>query len=222
MAGAAFVVWLGAALIVLADGRRGLALGLAFVTVSLAILTWPAGMAVGSVAIGVGGLIAAVQCWRSGPAEWGIMPAGSTPRLILCVASGMLGFWLAASVTTGPDASRRFAVLVVTGLMGARVLISRDVPVVLTGIAALALAVATASGIRYSYRNGPAAADIGGLASTYRRTRHPFPLALRVRHQTRILSDDVSIASPMAKRINPFTATRNLMNGSQVAKGRGR
>ena len=162
MAGAAFVAWLGAALIVLADGRRGLALGLAFVTVSLAILTWPAGMAVGSVAIGVGGLIAAVQCWRSGPAEWGIMPAGSTPRLILCVASGMLGFWLAASVTTGPDASRRFAVLVVTGLMGARVLISRDVPVVLTGIAALALAVATASGLAEESR-GPIPAIVGGL-----------------------------------------------------------
>jgi len=147
---------------VLADGRRGLALGLALVTVSLAILTWPAGMAVGSVAIGVGGLIAAVQCWRSGPAEWGIMPAGSTPRLILCVASGMFGFWLAASVTTGPDASRRFAVLLVTGLMGARVLISRDVPVVLTGIAALALAVATASGLAEE-SPGPIPAIVGGL-----------------------------------------------------------
>jgi hypothetical protein len=162
VAGAAFVAWLGAAIVVLADGRRGLAFGLALVTVSLAILTWPAGTAVGSVAIGVGGLIAVVQCWRSGPAEWGMMPAGSTPRLILCVASGLLGFWLAASVTTGPDASRRFAVLVVTGLMGARVLISRDVPVVLTGIAALALALATASGLEVE-SPGPIPAIVGGL-----------------------------------------------------------
>ncbi|HEV2967247.1 MAG TPA: hypothetical protein VG009_04015 [Candidatus Dormibacteraeota bacterium] len=162
MAGAAFVAWLGAAIVVLADGRRGLAVGLALVTVSLAILAWPAGTAVGSVAVGVGGLIAAVQCWRSGPAEWGMMPAGSTPRLILCVASGLLGFWLAASVTTGPDASRRFAVLVVTALMGARVLISRDVPVVLTGIAALALALATASGLEVE-SPGPIPAIVGGL-----------------------------------------------------------
>lgn len=162
MAGAAFVAWLGAAIVVLADGRRGLALGLGLLTISLAVLTWPAGMAVGSVAIGVGGLIAAVQCWRSGPAEWGIMPAGSTPRLILCIASGLLGFWLAASVTTGPDASRRFAVLVVTGLMGARVLISRDVPVVLAGIAALALALATASGLA-AESPGPIPAIVGGL-----------------------------------------------------------
>jgi len=162
VAGAAFVAWLGAAIVVLADGRRGLALGLALLTITLAVLTWPAGMAVGSVAIGVGGLIAAVQCWRSGPAEWGIMPAGSTPRLILCIASGLLGFWLAASVTTGPDASRRFAVLLVTGLMGARVLISRDVTVVLAGIAGLALALATASGLAAG-SPGPIPAIVGGL-----------------------------------------------------------
>jgi hypothetical protein len=162
VAGAAFVAWLGAAIIVLADGRRGLALGLALVSVSLAILTWPAGMAVGAVAIGVGGLIAAAQCLRSGPAEWQLMPAGSTPRLILCIASGLVGFWLAASVTTGPDASRRFAVLVVTGLMGARVLVSRDVPVVLMGIAALALALALASGLSPE-SPGPIPAIVGGL-----------------------------------------------------------
>jgi hypothetical protein len=162
VAGAAFVAWLGAAIVVLADGRRGLALGLALVTISLAILTWPSGMAVGSVAIGVGGMIAAVQCWRSGPAEWGIMPAGSTPRLILCIASGLLGFWLAASVTIGPDASRRFAVLVVTGLMGARVLMSRDVPVVLAGITALALALATAAGLATG-SPGPIPAIVAGL-----------------------------------------------------------
>ena len=162
MAGAAFVAWLGAAIVVLADGRRGLALGLALLTITLAVLTWPAGMAVGSVAIGVGGLIAAVQCWRSGPAEWGIMPAGSTPRLILCIGSGLLAFWLAASVTTGPDASLRFAVLVVPGLMGARILMSRDVPVVLAGIAGLALALAAGAGIATG-SPGPVPAIVGGL-----------------------------------------------------------
>ncbi len=162
MAGAAFVAWLGAALIVLADGRQGLALGLALLTISLAVLTWPVGMAGGSVAIGVGGVVAAAQCWRSGPAVWGIMPAGSTPRLILCIASGLLTFWLAASVTTGPDASRRFAVLVVVGLMGARILMSRDVPVVMAGIAGLGLALAAASGLAAD-SPGPVPAIAGGL-----------------------------------------------------------
>jgi hypothetical protein len=162
VAGAAFIAWLGASVLVLADGRRGLALGLALVAVSLAVLTWPAGMVVGSVAIGVGGLIAAVQCWRSGPAGWGIMPAGSTPRLILCIASGLLAFWLAASVTTGPAGSLRFTFIVVPGLMGARILMSREVPVVLAGIAAMALALAAASGLA-AESPGPIPALVGGL-----------------------------------------------------------
>ena len=146
----------------LSDGRRGLALGLALITIGLAVLTWPAGMVVGSVAITVGGLIAAGQCWRSGPAGWGIMPAGSTPRLILCIASGLLTFWLAASVTSGPGGSLRFAGLVVPGLMGARVLMSRHVHVALAGIAALALALAVASGLA-SESPGPIPAIVGGL-----------------------------------------------------------
>jgi hypothetical protein len=162
VAGAAFVAWLGASLIVLADARRGLALGLGLLSLSLAVLSWPAGMVAGSGAIVVGGLIAAVQCWRSGPAGWGIMPAGSTPRLILCVASGLLAFWLAASLTTGPDASLRFAALVVPGLMGARILMSRDVTVALAGIAAMAMALGTASGLA-AESPGPIPAMVAGL-----------------------------------------------------------
>ncbi|HKB34777.1 MAG TPA: hypothetical protein VKF16_13020 [Candidatus Dormibacteraeota bacterium] len=162
MAGAAFVAWVAASLIVLADARRGLALGLGLLSISLAVLTWPAGMVIGSGAIVVGGLIAAVQCWRSGPAGWGIMPAGSTPRLILCVASALLAFWLAASVTTGPDASLRFAALVVPALMGARILMSRDVTVALAGIAAMAMALGTASGLD-AESAGPIPAIVAGL-----------------------------------------------------------
>jgi hypothetical protein len=164
VAGAAVVAWLGAALVVLSDGGRGLALGLALLTIGLAVLAWPAGMAVGSAAIVVGGLVAAVQCWRSAPATWGIMPAGSTPRLILCIASGLLAWWLAASVTTGAGASLRFAVLVVLGLMGARILISREVPVVLAAVASMALALALAPGLA-AESSGPVPAIVGGLTA---------------------------------------------------------
>jgi uncharacterized membrane protein (UPF0136 family) len=90
------------------------------------------------------------------------MPAGSTPRLILCIASGLLAFWLAASVTTGPAGSLRFTFIVVPGLMGARILMSRDVPVVLTAIAAMALALAAASGLA-AESSGPIPAIVGGL-----------------------------------------------------------
>ena len=75
------------------------------------------------------------------------MPAGSTPRLVLCIGSGLLGLWVAAAVTIGPGAGIRFAVLVVLGLMGARVLSSRELHVVLAGIAGLVLALAAAPGL---------------------------------------------------------------------------
>jgi hypothetical protein len=159
---AAFLAWLGAALVVLSDGRRGLALGLALLTAGLAVLAWPAALGFGVVAIAAGGLIAAAECWRSGPATWEIMPAGSTARLILCIASGLFALWVASSVTFGPGAPLRFAVLVVLGLMGARMLMSRDGPVVLTGIASLSLVVAVAPGLA-AISSGPIPAIVGGL-----------------------------------------------------------
>ena len=164
MAVAAFVAWLGAALVVLADGRRGLALGLASVTLGFAVLVWPSGGALGVSAVVAGGAIASWQCWRSGAATWGIMPAGSTPRLVLCVASGLLALWVAASVTTGPGTPLRFAVLVVLGLMGARVLASREIAVVLTSIACFALALAAAPDLA-AISPGPVPDIIGGLVA---------------------------------------------------------
>jgi hypothetical protein len=143
----ALLAWLGASLVVLADGRRGLALGLAALTVGLALLAWPAGTLFGAGAVAAGGMVAAGRFWRSGPATWAIMPAGSTPRLVLCVASGVLALWVAASVTSGPGAPLRFTVLLVLGLMGARILMSRDLSVLLTSIAAFALALAVGSGL---------------------------------------------------------------------------
>lgn len=161
---AALIAWLGASLVVLADGRRGLALGLAVLTISLAVLVWPTGMAAGAVAVAAGGLIASWLCWRSRPATWGIMPEGSTPRLVLCIASGLLSLWVAASVTTGTGAPLRFAVLVVLGLMGSRILASREIAVVTAGIACFALTLAAAAGLAAT-SPGPVPDIIGGLVA---------------------------------------------------------
>ena len=145
--GLAFLAWLGAALIVLSDGRRGLAAGLGVLALGLALLAIGDGQALGGVAVGAGGAIAAFQRWRIGSPRWGIMPAGSTPRLVLCVASGLLALWIAASITTGAGPQLRFAVLVVIGMLGVRVLDTRDGYVVTTAVAGLALAVAGAGGL---------------------------------------------------------------------------
>ncbi len=164
MAAAAFVAWLGAALVVLADGRRGLAVGLALLTVGFTVLVSASGGPLGMSAVAAGGAIASWQCWRSGAATWAIMPAGSTSRLVLCVAAGLLALWVAASVTTGPGAPLRFAVLVVLGLMVARVLASREVAVVLTSIACFALALAAAPALAAT-SPGPVPDIIGGLVA---------------------------------------------------------
>jgi hypothetical protein len=158
---AALLAWLGAALVVLADGRRGLALGLGLLTIGFGVLAVASGEPIGAVAVVAGGMIGSARSWRSGTA-WGLMPPGSTPRLLLCVASALIALWIAASVTTGPGTQLRFAVLVVLGLMGARVLASRVNAVVLSSIAGFALALAAAPSLGAT-SPGPGPDVIGGL-----------------------------------------------------------
>jgi hypothetical protein len=159
---AALLAWLGAALVVLADARRGLALGLALVTVGFAVLAWGTGQPVGAIAITAGGLTGAFRCWTASPAAWGLMPAGSTPRLVLCIAAGLLALWISASVTTRPGAPLLFAVLAVLGLMAARVLAGRDAVVDRTAIACFALALASSPALA-STPPGPGPYVIGAL-----------------------------------------------------------
>ena len=142
---AAFLAWLGVSIIVLADGRRGLALGLAVAAVALAAIAWQDGDQVAGLIVLGGGAAATVLRYRAGPRGWVVMPPGSTPRLILCVAGGLVALWFAASVTIGPDSATRFAVLSVIGLSGARLLSSREPSSAVTAVATLAFAVAVAT-----------------------------------------------------------------------------
>jgi hypothetical protein len=142
---AAFVAWLGAAIIVLADGRRGLAAGIGLVAIGFTAIAWSEGVWVGGACLLVGGAVAVIALLQTGPQDWGLMPAGSTPRLILAVAGGILSLWVAASVTTGPGASLRFACLAVLGLMAGRLLQSKAAVPALAGAAGLAIALAGAS-----------------------------------------------------------------------------
>src|ERR1019366_3742359 len=71
---AAFVAWLGPAMIVLSDGRRGLALGLALTTVAFVALAWAGGDHLAAAAILFGGAVAAIRRSRIGPDVWGLMP----------------------------------------------------------------------------------------------------------------------------------------------------
>ena len=144
---AGFAAWAGAAVIVLADGRRGLAAGLGLVAVGFATLAWTAGLWLEGAILLAGGAAAVFELVRTGPKEWGLMPAGSTPRLILAVVGGILSLWVAASVTTGPGAALRFASVAVLGLMAGRLLQSQSAVAVVSAAVGLALALAGASGL---------------------------------------------------------------------------
>ncbi|HEX7198730.1 MAG TPA: hypothetical protein VF213_04615 [Dongiaceae bacterium] len=146
-AAAGLAAWAGAAVIVLADGRRGLATGVGLVAVGFAALAWTAGLWLEGAILLVGGAVSVFELVRTGPKEWGLMPPGSTPRLILAVVAGILSLWVAASVATGPGAPLRFASLAVLGLMAGRLLQSQTATALLTAAAALALALAGASGL---------------------------------------------------------------------------
>jgi hypothetical protein len=161
---AAFIAWLGAAIIVLADGRRGLAVGLALITVALTALAWAGGETLGAAALFAGGAVASVRALRSGPGGWGLMPPGSTPRLVLSVAVGLVALWFAASVTFGAGAPLRFAGLAVLGLMGARALLSSDPAIVLAAVAGVALALADWSAMAAT-SPGPSPYIVGALVA---------------------------------------------------------
>ena len=144
-AAAAFAAWLGAGVIVLADGRKGLAVGIGLVAAGFAALAWAEGRWLGGAFLLAGGAVFVIELFRTGPQDWGLMPAGSTPRLILAVVGGILSLWVAASVTTGPGAPLRFATLAVPVMMAGRLLQGKSATIVLVAAAGLALALAGAS-----------------------------------------------------------------------------
>ncbi len=142
---AALLSWLGASLVVVSDGRRGLATGVALATTGLALLTFDTAGVVAAVAIALGGVVASVRRFASGPDAWGILPPGSTPRLVLCLAAAILAFWFAAGASSEPGAPIRFTAMLVIGLTGARVLGSPEPPVLLTAAGLLALGIGAAA-----------------------------------------------------------------------------
>jgi hypothetical protein len=136
---AAFTAWLGGALVVLADGRRGLAAGLALLAVAAAGVTWAAGDEGGAVVLLAGGVVGSVLRFTIGAEGWGLMEPGSTPRLLFAVIVGLVALWLAVAVTSGDDAGFRFAVLAALLLLGGRFFQEASQTALLTAIAGVVL-----------------------------------------------------------------------------------
>ncbi len=136
----ALASWLGGAIVLLSDGRRGLALGLAVLGAGLAALAFAAGDQTAAIALLVGGTGAASLRLRAGREGWGLMPAGSTPRLILSVVAALLSLWIAVAVAAGPGGGLRFAVLASVVLLVGRLLQGADPAASTTAASGIALA----------------------------------------------------------------------------------
>jgi len=157
-AAAAIAAWVGGSLILLSDGRRGLALGLAVLGGGLAGLALDAGHAFAAVALAAGGAGAGALRLREGADGWGIMPPGSTPRLILATVSALIALYLAAVITEGPGAGFRFAVPAVIAVLALRLLLGADRAA--AGAAASGIALALGVGSLLSTGGAPEATCI--------------------------------------------------------------
>lgn len=146
-AAAGFAAWLGASLVLLSDGRRGLALGVAVGSAGLAALAFGGGGPVAAAVILAAGAVVTLHRLLVGRPGWAVMPAGSTPRLVACVAGGLFALWVAAVVMSGDGAALRFGVMTAIALSGARLLWSDDASVVLTAAGLLAMAIAVAAAV---------------------------------------------------------------------------
>ena len=122
LAGAA-VAWLGITLLLVSDGRRGLALGLVVATGGLVLATAAAGQPLTGVgALAVGGVIAAALRLRDGRPGWGVLPPGSTPRLTAAIVVLIAAAIVAGSGIGSPAGAVRLGALVVATLAAGRIL----------------------------------------------------------------------------------------------------
>jgi hypothetical protein len=138
--GGAVLAWLAMSVLTLSEARGGLALGLAGAGLGLGVTLIAPGEWSGTAAA-AGGLAAGLLRVRDGTSGWGILPAGSTPRVILCAVAGAACAWIGASLLTGPMAPARTAVLAAIVLASARLLTTSRRQAALASASALALAI---------------------------------------------------------------------------------
>jgi len=160
---ATVLAWLGAAIVTLSDGRRGLALGLSLTGAGLAAAALLAGDSSGAGALLAGGVGAGALRLRQGPPGWAIMPPGSTPRIILSLVALAAGAFVGVSLTSGPGAPGRVAVLAVCGLSVARLLSADRRVAAVAAASALSLALGTTGGLVGQVAGAAVAVALGAM-----------------------------------------------------------
>jgi hypothetical protein len=158
------MAWLGAAVLVLSDARRGLAVGLLVAATGLAVIRLVEGDQVDAGLLLAGGLLASLIGLRRNPHRgWGLLPAGSTPRIVLSIVVGGAALWLALGMLDSPgEPQARAASLIVIALGAGRLLGVRDPRTALAGASLIALGTGTLAAMASTDETG---ALIGAIAA---------------------------------------------------------
>ncbi|HEY7200179.1 MAG TPA: hypothetical protein VIC57_08210 [Candidatus Dormibacteraeota bacterium] len=160
----AALAWLGVTLLAVAEGRRGLALGLVMAAAGLATAAAAAGQsAAGVTALVAGGLLAAALRLRSGGPGWNILPPGSTPRLMAALIAVLGAGLVASSEIASPGGAARVAALVVAALAIARILTTDRRWAALGAGSALALGLGTLGGTIALVTGAAVAVGLGAI-----------------------------------------------------------
>lgn len=122
------LAWLGSAVLVLADARRGLSVGLLVAALGLAAVRAVEGDLADAGLLFAGGLLGALAGRRRNPRHgWGLLAAGSTPRIVMCLVLGGGALWFAIGGLDGPgEPAGRAAAAIVMALGGGRLLATRE------------------------------------------------------------------------------------------------
>jgi hypothetical protein len=163
VAGAA-LAWLGVTLVSVAEGRRGVALGLAVAAGGLAGAAAAAGQPpLGATALLAGGLVAAALRLRGGGPGWNLLPPGSTPRLMASLVALVGAALVAGSETASPSGAVRIAGLVAAALAVARILTTGRRWAALGAGSALALGLGSLGGLTGLVAGAAVAAALGAV-----------------------------------------------------------
>ncbi len=160
------LAWLGAAVLVLSDARRGLAVGLLLAAVGLAVVRVAEGDGADAGLLLAGGLLGAIVGLRRNPRRgWGLLPAGSTPRIVLSVVVGGLALWLAVGMLDSPgEPQARAAALIVIALGAGRLLAVGDARAALAAASLIALGVGTVAALATTDETGALVGSIAAVA----------------------------------------------------------
>lgn len=144
--------WFGGSILVLSDARRGIAVGLFVGAGGLALSRAADGDSVEAVILMAGGLLGAVASLRRNQRRgWGLLAAGSTPRIVLCVVLGGAALWLAAGMLDRPGPWQgRAVVAIVMALAAGRLLSASDPRAGLAAVSLFALGAGAATALAAS------------------------------------------------------------------------